>query len=120
MTQIILFTTLLYLVQIMLPNLVKSRFGETVSESARRAAHNLRESMSVFFVLAVLSIQLDVEANTMIALTWLVLRIVFVLIYVTGFNAKPANEVGKIAQPVRSLVWVISIVCLYSMGVNLI
>jgi len=55
----------------------------------------------------------------MIALTWLVLRIVFVLIYVTGFNAKPANEVGKVAQPVRSLVWVISIVCLYSMGINL-
>ena len=119
MTQIILLTTLLYLVQIMLPNLVKSRFGETVSESARRAAHNLRESMSVFFVLAVLSIQLDVAANTVIALTWLVLRIVFVLIYVTGFNAKPANEAGKVTQPIRSLVWVISIVCLYSMGVNL-
>ena len=60
MTQVILFTTLLYLVQIMLPNLVKSRFGEIVSERARRAVHNLRESLSVFFVLAVLSIQLNV------------------------------------------------------------
>ena len=119
MIQIILFTTLLYLVQIMLPNLVKSRFGENVSESASRAVNNLRESMSVFFVLAVLSIQLNVEANTMIALIWLVLRIVFVLIYVSGFNAKPANEAGKVVQPIRSLVWVISIVCLYSMGINL-
>ena len=119
MTQVILFTTLLYLVQIMLPNLVKSRFGEIVSERARKAVHNLRESLSVFFVLAVLSIQFDVKANTMIALTWLVLRIIFVLIYVTGFNAKPANEAGKVAQPIRSLVWVISIVCLYSMGANL-
>jgi uncharacterized MAPEG superfamily protein len=64
MTQVILFTTLLYLVQIMLPNLVKSRFGEIVSERARKAVHNLRESLSVFFVLAVLSIQFDVKANS--------------------------------------------------------
>ena len=120
MTKIILFTTLLYLVQIMLPIIVKSRFGENVSDSARRAVNNLRESMSVFFVLAVLSIQLNVEANTLLAWIWLALRILFVLIYVTGFNTKPANEAGYVAQPLRSLVWFGSIICLIMMGINLI
>jgi uncharacterized MAPEG superfamily protein len=49
-----------------------------------------------------------------------VLRIVFVLIYATGFNTKPANEDGYVAQPIRSLAWFGSIICLIMMGINLI
>jgi uncharacterized MAPEG superfamily protein len=55
-----------------------------------------------------------------VASIWLVLRILFVLLYATGFNTKPANEVGYEAQPMRSLAWFGSIICLIVMGINLI
>ncbi len=119
MIDIILYTSLLALVHIMLPNLVKSRFGEATSERARKAAHNFAESLPVFFVLAILSIYLEVDANVMIGLIWLILRLVYVLLYVSGIGTKPANESGYEAQTVRSLVWVVSIVCLVTMGINL-
>jgi len=120
MIHIILFTSLLYFVQLILPMSLAKRAGEVPAESARRALHNLRESLPVFFTFALLSIYLDVEANTLLALIWLVLRIVFVLIYASGFNTKPANEAGYVAQPLRSLAWFCSIICLIMMGINLI
>jgi uncharacterized MAPEG superfamily protein len=120
MINIILFTSLLYFVQLILPMSLARRAGEVPAESARRGVHNLRESLPVFFAFALLSIYFEVEANTLLALIWLVLRIVFVLIYVTGFNTKPANEAGYVAQPIRSLAWFGSIICLIMMGINLI
>ena len=44
MTNIILFTGLLYLVQIILPTPLTKRSGEAAGERARKAVHNLRES----------------------------------------------------------------------------
>ena len=120
MTNIILYTGLLYLVQIILPMPLASRSEEAVAERARRALHNLRESLPVFFVLAVLSIHSDVQANTMIASIWLSLRVVFALIYVTGFNSQPPSDSGYVGQPLRSLAWFGSIFCLIMMGLNLI
>ena len=120
MVNIILFTSLLYFVQLILPMSLAKRAGEAPAESARRSLHNLRESLPVFFTFALLSIYLNVEANTLLALIWLVLRIVFVLIYATGFNTKPANQDGYVAQPLRSLAWFGSIICLIMMGINLI
>ena len=120
MINIILFTSLLYLAQLILPMSLAKRAGDVSAESARRAVHNFRESLLVFFAFALLSIHLEVEANTLLAWIWLALRILFVLIYVTGFNTKPANEAGYVAQPLRSLVWFGSIICLIMMGINLI
>ena len=123
MIDIILYTSLLALVHIMLPNLVKSRFGEATSERARKAAHNFAESLPVFFVLAILSIypnvESNVESNEILALVWLCLRLVFVSLYVSGIGTKPANEKGYEAQPLRSIVWIISIGYLVKMAINL-
>lgn len=119
MINIILYTSLLALIHIMLPNLVKSKFGDAASERARKAAHNFAESLPVFFVLAILSIHLNVESNETVALVWLCLRLVFAPIYVSGIATKPANENGYEAQNVRSLIWIISIGCLVKMAINL-
>jgi len=119
MTDIILYTALLCLIHIMLPSLVKSKFGEDAAERARKAAHNFAESLPVFFVFAILSIHSNVEANAMVALVWLCFRLIFVVLYVSGLGIKPANEKGYEAQPTRSLIWMGSIVCLVTMGINL-
>jgi len=119
MINIILHASLLSLIHLILPNSLRSKFGEDVSERAKKAAHNFAESLPVFFVLAILSIYLEVDVNVMIGLIWLILRLVYVLLYVSGIGTKPANERGYEAQTVRSLVWVVSIVCLVTMGINL-
>jgi len=41
-------------------------------------------------------------------------------LYISGFRRQPANEKGYEAQPLRSLAWMLSIVCLFMMGANLI
>ena len=120
MIQVILATSILYLIQLMLPGALKKRAGEKVADRATKALHNLRESLPVFFVFAVLSIQSNIADNLQIAVAWLVLRVLFVAAYSSGINTKPANESGYEAQPIRSLVWVLSIVCLITMGANLV
>ncbi|MBT3531538.1 MAG: hypothetical protein HOF74_14605 [Gammaproteobacteria bacterium] len=120
MIYVILHTTLLYLIQIMLPMIAKKRISEPAGERAEKAVHNLRESLPVFFVFAVLSVYLNIESNTMVALIWLIFRVAFVAFYVSGINTKPAQESGYEPQPLRSLMWLCSVVCLVVMGVNLI
>jgi uncharacterized MAPEG superfamily protein len=66
-----------------------------------------------------LSIHLNVESNETLALVWLCLRLVFVSLYVSGIGTKPANEKGYEAQPLRSIVWIISIGYLVKMAINL-
>ena len=119
MIDIILYTSLLAFIHAILPNSVKSKFGQEVFERAKKAAHNFAESLPIFFVLAILSIYLSVEENEMVALIWLCLRIIFGIIYVSGINTKPADSKGYQAQPLRSLVWIGSIICLIDMGTNL-
>ncbi len=119
MINIILHASLLSLIHLILPNSLRSKFGEDVSERAKKAAHNFAESLPVFFVLAILSIHLNVELNETLALVWLCLRLVFVSLYVSGIGTKPANEKGYEAQPLRSIVWIISIGYLVKMAINL-
>jgi uncharacterized MAPEG superfamily protein len=54
----------------------------------------------------------------MAAFFWLLLRVIFAVIYISGFNLKPANEFGHQAQPLRSFVWALSIVVLFDMAFN--
>jgi|Marorgknorr_s2lv_1036017.scaffolds.fasta_scaffold22518_2 uncharacterized MAPEG superfamily protein len=120
MIELIIYTSILYFAQIIMPNMVKSKLGEVGVDRARKAAHNLRESLLVFYTFAVLSIVMEIQANVAIASIWLSLRLVFVALYISGFNTKPVNESGYVAQPLRSWVWFGSIVCLCIMGTNLL
>ena len=95
---------------------------EGMFERSRRATENLKESLPIFLALAILSLS-DIDAtaaNISIALSWLSLRVIFAAIYISGFNLKPTNASGQRAQPLRSLVWTLSVVSLFMMGANLI
>ena len=103
-----------------LPVTLKRRMTKEMCQRSRRATENLKESLPAFLVLAILSITLDVQANTVAASFWLLFRVIFAVIYISGFNLKPANESGHQAQPLRSLVWTLSVVALFIMGTNFI
>ena len=118
MIEIILYTLFLYFLQLFLPVTLKRKMKEEMFLRSRRATENLKESLPAFLALAILSIILDVQANTMAAFFWLLLRVIFAVIYISGFNLKPANEFGHQAQPLRSFVWALSIVVLFNMAFN--
>jgi uncharacterized MAPEG superfamily protein len=120
MIEIILYTLLLYFLQLLLPVILKQRMTEEMFQRSRRATENLKESLPAFLALAILSISLNIETNAVAASWWLFLRVIFAVIYISGFNLKPANESGNQAQPLRSLVWAGSIVVLFDMAINFI
>lgn len=120
MIEIILYTLLLYFFQLFLPVMFKSKMTKEMFQRSRRATENLKESLPAFLALAILSIGLDVQANVLAASCWLLLRVIFAGIYVSGFNLKPANASGHQAQPLRSFVWALSVVALFDMGFNFI
>ena len=103
----------------MLPIFLSRLEPAAMGTRAVRASHNLRESLPVFFVFAVLSEYNNVGANVFWAQCWLLIRIAFLVVYTTGFNLKPVDEFGRQAQPLRSLLWMVSIVCLVGMAVNI-
>ena len=120
MIEIILYTLLLYFFQLFLPVMFKSKMTKEMFQRSRRATENLKESLPAFLALAILSIGLDVQANVLSASCWLLLRVIFAGIYVSGLNLKPANASGHQAQPLRSFVWALSVVALFDMGFNFI
>lgn len=119
MIVLILMVCVLYFVQLMLPIFLSRSERSAAGNRAARAAHNLRESLPVFFVLAVLSEIGDVESNLVWAQGWLLTRVAFLFVYTLGINLKPVDEFGRQAQPLRSLLWLISIVCLVGMAFNI-
>ena len=120
MIEIILYTLLLYFLQLFLPVMLKRKMTEEMFQRSRRASENLKESLPAFLALAILSIFLDVQTNTVAASCWLLLRVIFATIYISGFNLKTANDSGHQAQPLRSFVWALSIVALFDMAFNFI
>jgi len=116
---LILIVCVVYLIQLILPGFLARSEPAALSTRAVRATHNLRESLPVFFVLAIVSDYKNLETNLVWAQVWLVLRIAFLIVYVMGINLKPVDEFGYQAQPVRSLLWVLSILCLIGMAVNI-
>ena len=120
MIEIILYTLLLYFLQLLLPVTLKRRITEEMFQRSRRATENLKESLPAFLALAILSIILDVQGNVVTAFFWLLLRVIFSAVYISGFNLKAANESGHQAQPLRSFVWALSIVALFNMAINFI
>ena len=110
---------LLYLIQLILPNALKA--GTGYAKRSRKALKNLGESLPVFLALAILSIVASIDENTMLALYWLIARLVFVVIYISGLGLdnKSQESQGPDKQPLRSFVWAVSIVILIAMTSNL-
>ena len=80
-----------------------------LSERMASAGDNLRQSLPIFMVLAVLSVILEVD-NLILAQTWLGLRVIYLL--------------GAIAdlyrfKMIRPIIWLPSIIVLICMGCNL-
>ena len=120
MINIIAYTRLLYLVQLLLPSFLKVGTGQ--KQRSLKALKNLSESLPIFLAIAILSIITEAENNTILALYWFIARIIFVLIYVTGLEIKDkSNEsLGSDKQITRSIVWIISAAILIKMILNLL
>ena len=72
-----------------------------------RAANNLKESMVPFLALSLLAMIQGVDLSQEATL-WLVLRVLYIPCYLLAIN------------PIRTLVWLASLVCLIVMAVKLI
>ena len=84
--------------------------GKTaLSERMSSAGDNLRQSLPMFMVLAVLSVILEVD-NLMLAQTWLGLRVLYLL----GAMADLYRF-----KMIRPIIWLPSIIVLVCMGCNL-
>ena len=80
-----------------------------LSERMASAGDNLRQSLPIFLVLAVLSVILEVD-NLMLAQTWLGLRVLYLL----GAMADLYRF-----KMIRPTIWLPSIIVLVCMGCNL-
>jgi len=80
-----------------------------LSERMASAGDNLRQSLPIFMVLAVLSVILEVN-NLMLAQTWLGLRVLYLL----GAMADLYRF-----KMIRPIIWLPSIIVLICMGCNL-
>ena len=80
-----------------------------LSERMASAGDNLRQSLPIFMVLAVLSVILEVD-NLMLAQTWLGLRVLYLL----GAMADLYRF-----KMIRPIIWLPSIIILVCMGCNL-
>ena len=77
------------------------------AQRANRASRNLLETLPIFIGITILSLIREVD-NSSIALLWLILRAIYVPIYVLGINY------------LRTGIWGASLICLILMGVKFI
>ena len=80
-----------------------------LSERMALAGDNLRQSLPVFLVLAVLSVIMDID-NLMLAQSWLGLRVLYLLGAIVDLYR---------FKMIRPIIWLPSIVVLVCMGFNL-
>lgn len=80
-----------------------------LSERMTLASDNLRQSLPLFFVFAILSVILDVD-NLFLAQVWLGLRVAYLLGAILNLYR---------FKMIRTLIWLPSIVVLVCMGCNL-
>ena len=73
------------------------------------AGDNLRQSLPVFLVLAVLSVIMDID-NLMLAQSWLGLRVLYLLGAIVDLYR---------FKMIRPIIWLPSIIVLVCMGCNL-
>ena len=77
------------------------------AQRANRASRNLFETLPIFIGITVLSIIREVDTSS-VALLWLILRTIYVPIYVLGINY------------LRTGIWAASLICLILMGLKFI
>ena len=80
-----------------------------LSERMTLAGDNLRQSLPVFLVLAVLSVIMDID-NLMLAQSWLGLRVLYLLGAILDLYR---------FKMIRPIIWLPSIIVLVCMGCNL-
>lgn len=125
MLEIILFTTLLLLVNLILPSGLALLLGAIdlnylagsrdapienmplTAARAERAANNLLQSLPVFLTLAILSIIMNAQTVELAAI-WLGLRVAYLFVYMANITH------------IRTLVWLASVTCLIMMGLELV
>jgi len=122
--KILILAFLLAIIQLTIPMLIDLLTGNTnltyllssrdssskpsiYAQRANRASRNLLETLPIFIGITILSLIREVD-NSSIALLWLILRIIYVPIYVLGINY------------LRTGVWAASLICLILMGVKFI
>jgi len=74
-------------------------------DRANRALKNLFETLPIFIGLILLSIMNDVD-NSLLAMIWLLSRIIYVPVYIAGINY------------LRTGIWAIALICLIKMSIN--
>ena len=121
-TSILILSFLLVLIQITIPVLISlltnnvklsylfSSRDNTANTSiyidrANRSLNNLFETLPIFIGLVLLSIINDVD-NSLLAMIWLLARIIYVPVYIVGINY------------LRTGIWAIALICLIIMSVN--
>ena len=122
--KILILAFLLVIIQLTIPMLIDLLTGNTnltyllssrdssskpsiYAQRARRALINLLETLPIFIGITILSLIREVD-NSSVALLWLILRTIYVPIYVLGINY------------LRTGVWAASLICLILMGVKFI
>ena len=122
LTNILILSFLLVLIQITVPLLISlstnnvklsylfsSRDSEANTsiyiDRANRSLNNLFETLPIFIGLVFLSIINDVD-NSLLAMIWLLARIIYVPVYIVGINY------------LRTGIWAIALICLIIMSVN--
>ena len=122
---ILLLTLLLILIQIFIPVTIDllitkklnflylfSSRDDVINSSlffdrSHRALKNLFETLPIFITLAILSIIKNIDI-LFLATLWLAMRVIYIPIYVFGVDY------------LRTMVWVVSLVCLIMMGISFI
>ena len=122
LTNILILSFLLVLIQITIPVLISlltnnvklsylfsSRDNEANTsiyiDRANRSLNNLFETLPIFIGLVLLSIINDVD-NSLLAMIWLLARMIYVPVYIVGINY------------LRTGIWAIALICLIIMSVN--
>ena len=122
LTNILILSFLLVLIQITIPVLISlltnnvklsylfsSRDNAANTsiyiDRANRSLNNLFETLPIFIGLVLLSIINDVD-NSLLAMIWLLARIIYVPVYIVGINY------------LRTGIWAIALICLIIMSVN--
>ena len=122
LTSILILSFLLVLIQITIPVLIslltnnvklsylfssRDNAANTSKyiDRANRALKNLFETLPIFIGLILLSIINDLD-NSLLAMMWLLARIIYVPVYIVGINY------------VRTGIWAISLICLIIMSFN--
>jgi len=120
--KILILAFLLAIIQLTIPMLIDLLTGNTnltyllssrdssskpsiYAQRANRASRNLLETLPIFIGIGILSLIREVD-NSSIALLWLILRAIYIPIYILGISY------------IRTGIWAASLICLILMGLK--